>query len=293
MKWLAIINPRSGYEKDTAEIERLCAALRAAVGDDLKIKVTERIGHARALARRRDVEGFIAVGGDGTLADIVNGMDLDGQILGLMPAGTGNGLARDLGILDGHAAMARLEAGKTRPIDIVRVDVRFRGGEQHRWRMVSTASLGYAADVVDLASGSLKVLGPFCYPAASLLRAFVAFPFAGRWRLDEGGWNHLDASNVIVNNTRHAGNFEVFPEGMADDGALDVLVAKPGLLRQLLHNLSILSGWHFYNAGTLTRAAKVEIDLEEDRVLQLDGEVVQGVKGVSFSVEPGKLRIVA
>jgi diacylglycerol kinase (ATP) len=256
--------------------------------------VAEHVGQALSLARqRRDADGFVGVGGDGTLFDLLNGMDPLRQALAVVPAGTGNGVARTLGLRDAEDGLQRIRSGTSRRVDLIAVEARFPSGEGRSWRILSTAALGYAADVVVTANVSLKPFGSLCYPLASLARAVLARRFGGRWRLGDGAWRPLDATNVVVNNTRHAGNFEVFPEASVDDGLADVLVARPGFLRQVVHNVSVLSGRHFYRSGEVAATPRAEFELDEDQTLMLDGEIVTGVVWARFTVAPRALAVFA
>ncbi len=294
MQWLAIINPRSGHRKKPGEMEEIETKLRAILSDDLEVSVTQYVGDALRQARqRRDVDGFIAVGGDGTLFDLINGMDLSRQRLAIFPAGTGNGLARALGILDREVALAALEASGCRQIDLIKVTGTFVGGESRSWYVATTASLGYASDVVELANAYFKPLGPFCYPIASIVQAVVQGSMSGRWRSDGGEWKKLEATNVLINNTKFAGDFEALPEACIDDGKADAVVAQAGFFTQVLHNISVLSRLHFYTTGKIFKTGRVDFELAGQRLLMLDGEIVPGIKEVSFAVEANCLKVVA
>ena len=275
-------------------MEEIELSLRKVLGDELDVYVTSYVGDAyREAKKRRDIGGFIAVGGDGTLFDLINGMDLQKQKLAIFPAGTGNGLARALGILDKEIALSALEKKETRPIDLIEVQAQFVGGEWRKWYVATTASLGYASDVVELANAYLKPLGPLCYPIASLIQAVVQRPISGRWRYGEEKWQPLEATNVMVNNTKYAGDFEAFPNAEIDDEVADVIVAKTGFFSQVLHNLSVLTRLHLYTVGKIFKTGKIEFEMEKQRLLMLDGEIVPGIKKVSFSIAPKCLQVVA
>ena len=275
-------------------MEEIESSLRQILGDQLKVHVTQYVGDAyREAKKRRDVDGFIAVGGDGTLFDLINGMDLKRQKLAIFPAGTGNGLARALGILDKEVALAALKAKETRPIDLIEVKASFVGGEWKKWHVATTASLGYASDVVEVANAYFKPLGPLCYPIASLLQALIQRPMRGRWRYDENDWQPLWATNVMVNNTKYAGDFEAFPAAAIDDEKADAIVAKTGFFTQVLHNLSVLSRLHLYTAGKIFKTGRIEFEMNGQRLLMLDGEIVPGITKVSFAVSPKCLEVVA
>ena len=275
-------------------MEEIENSLRHILGNQLDVYVTQYVGDAyREAKKRRDVDGFISVGGDGTLFDLINGMDLKKQKLAIFPAGTGNGLARALGILDRDVALSALTKGDFRHIDLIEVRAQFFGGEWKKWHVATTASLGYASDVVEVANAYFKPLGPLCYPIASLLQALLQRPMEGRWRYDDTDWQPLWATNVMVNNTKYAGDFEAFPEAAIDDERADVVVAKTGFFTQVMHNLSVLSRLHLYTAGKIFKTGKIEFDLNGQRLLMLDGEIVPGITKVSFAVSPKCLEVVA
>lgn len=294
MQWLAVLNPRSAHFKDRQAIDALSAALEDALGSAVTIKVSSCVGHVHRLARKHStVAGFIGLGGDGTLFDLINGMNRKTQRLAIVPVGTGNGLARDVGITTVDQALGLLRSGGERRMDLMRVGIHLRGGERLSWHAASTVSVGYAAAVVETANAYCKLLGPFCYPVASTLRSFFTTPVCGRWQRDGEGWQPLDATNVLVNNTRHAGNFEVFPQASIDDGQLDVLVARAGGLGQMAHNLSILTGCPVHATGVPRQARQLEFDFDEEQMVMLDGEIRLGVTSMTVRIEPGALRLQA
>src|SRR6185436_15950321 len=107
---------------------------------------------------RSNVDGLAVFGGDGTVAEVVNGMDLDGQRLLLLAGGTGNGLARDLGLTSIDMAIEAANASRIQQLDLIQVS--FQTDSKSYTRLaISTASVGYAAEVVVLANRYFKRLG--------------------------------------------------------------------------------------------------------------------------------------
>jgi diacylglycerol kinase family enzyme len=293
-RWLAIINPRSGHRKSDSEISYIQSLLSDSLNDDIEFFVTRHMGDALSVSRkRRDVAGFLAVGGDGTLFDIINGMDLSSQKLALFPAGTGNGLARELEIYDVDKALQTLQKNECRNVDLIHVEAVDRGGQSRRWYVATTAALGYTADVVELANSSFKPLGPFCYPVTSIIQAMLSKPFRCRMRRDDQATRDITPTNILVNNSRYAGDFLAFPNALIDDGKADFVVARAGFFSQTAHNLSILSQSFLYETSPAFTANFAEFVLEEDRMLMLDGEIVPGIISASFSLKKGILSVVA
>lgn len=309
--WLAIVNPAAGALTRPGHAASLAAALTRDLGMD--VAFSEAPGQAEALARAAaGYVGLLAVGGDGTVAQVVNGMDHRRQSLAVLPAGTGNGLARDLGLpLPGRgcgpdalgpalaAARAALRRPRPRPIDLI--DVRYcRPGEAAWTRRlaVSTTAVGYAAEVVALAKGALMPLARrlpagLCYPLGAGLQALRQRPFRIRIGLDGAPPAERRATNLMVHSTAHAGNFRAFPLARPDDGRLTVLLADAGPLAQLRHNLAVLRRRYDFATAEAQAAGQVAIDCDRPLRLMADGELVDGVVAVAWRVLAGQVQVFA
>lgn len=289
--WLAIINPHAGPFRTARWRQALAARVERVLG--AVVVFTQYPGHATALAlAARAHTGLAVFGGDGTLAEVVNGMDLERQRLLMLAGGTGNGLARDLGLTSIEAALIAAQAGQTRQLDLVRITFT-RSAHEHSRLAISTASVGYAAEVVLLSNRFFKWLGPLCYPLAATLQAARQSTFPLTLRLDEDAPTKQRLSNVMVNNTRHAGNFSAFRQSQPDDGQMEVLLARAGFGGQLLHNLAVLTRTYFYATAAECTARTLNLELSTPQRLMIDGELWENVSRVRFELLPGKLRCVA
>ena len=126
---LLIVNPRSGARRGARVLDQVLPALSQA-GRSVDVCQTVRAGDATEIARSRSLEEVGAVcliGGDGTLHEVLNGLltreDSLRPPLGIIPCGTGNTVAADLGIHDPFQAVKCIVAGHTRPIDLLRVEM--------------------------------------------------------------------------------------------------------------------------------------------------------------------------
>lgn len=289
--WLAIVNPFAGHRRSLDWREAIASQLTREL--DAEVAFTERPGHAEELAAgARAYAGLAVFGGDGTTAEVVNGMDLDRQALILLAGGTGNSLARDLGLNSLEAALAAARAGHSRTLDLIRVTFRIQDKYQSRLA-ISTASVGYAAEVVKLANRFFKPLGPLCYPLAATVQAARQGSFGVETSLDGEPARPQRLSNVMVNNTCHAGNFRAFRQADLSDGRMEVLMARAGFGAQLLHNLAVLTRTYFYATAAEAGAREVSLKLPVPRRLMVDGELWEGVTEVRFEVLAGKLKCVA
>ena len=284
-----IINPAAGSRGggrlgglvDT--IRRRCAAAGAAH----EVAFTERPGHGRELAAALADRGFspvVACGGDGTVNEVASALIRRPAVLGIMPAGSGNGLARELGIgLEPRAALDTAVGGRDRVIDMgVLADRPF----------VNLAGVGLPASVADLFAG-LPGRGLPGYVLATA-RRLIGY----RSRLYTLATGERTAARrallVEVANGRQYGYGAVIaPHARLDDGLLD-LVSVDAIGRAR----TALGLWRLFN-GTVDRHPYVHcsrvggVTISADRPLRfhVDGEAVQGGCTLSATVLPKALRV--
>ncbi|HUF75096.1 MAG TPA: diacylglycerol kinase family protein, partial [Longimicrobiales bacterium] len=225
---LVIANPRAG---GAPELSSLAEALEPL--GPIRIVETTHAGHAALLARGAEAncaERIVVVGGDGTLHEIVNGLELPSRcVVGLVPAGTGNDMARSLGIpLDVEEAIEVIRAGSPSPTDVMAVEV--DGAEEIA---INAACGGFGGDVNARITQELKDRwGPFAYVKASL-DALMELP-AHRVRLafDANRVAELSIYSLVVANGAYAAHGVcVAPGARTDDGALAVHAVLPRPLK--------------------------------------------------------------
>jgi YegS/Rv2252/BmrU family lipid kinase len=283
-KLFVIFNPAARGEKS----QRLRRFLESKAGPDVTLAPTQRAGDATRLAAASD--GIVvAAGGDGTINEVVNGLRLPGATLGVLPLGTANVFARELGIpLTLEAAWATLERGATRVIDLGVAEVAGR-----RRFFAQLAGVGFDARAVRGASWSLKKrFGPLSYVWAGLqaLRnqksdvEVVSF---------DGTVLAAGAAVLIGNGRLYGGPFRVFPKARLDDGLLDVCVfEKVGHFNVHRHSLGVLCGMHTRWRGVeYFQIAQFTCRTATAAPVQLDGEDAGDVP-VLFRVEPRALRVI-
>lgn len=288
MKWLAIANPAAGR---TREAERLVSRLPRINGFKYEIALTSAPGDATRLARQAGAfDGLIAVGGDGTIAEILRGMDLCGQRLAVLPAGHGNCLARDLGISDPVRAMASLQRSACRPIDLMEVRIGFADGHEELTLCASTLAIGYVADVAKLGRQRLHALGHAAYAVAAML--VMPAPFDARIAVAGGPGQFRRYTGIVINNTAHLANFRGLPDASVHDGVLDVMEQGYGWSRQQLHNLAVLFGSRALGPLQLRQTMSEHLELSRPCTLMADGELLQDVTRLSVACLPGALSCV-
>lgn len=290
MNWLAIINPQGGGRKTGGDMERMIGALRPITSNCI---VTRYPGHAEELARSRDgIEGLLIVGGDGTLHEVLRGLDGQDFVVAIVPAGTGNSLARDLGLNTMKAALEAVRIGRWLSIDLMRVSFKDGEGLERQSMAASTVALGYPVAATKIAEQRLKGLGRFCYPVAATLEALWQKRFAVQFRHSHAPRESYWLSGLLINNTRHVANFPAFPNASVQDGMLEVMELNAGFVKQVVHNVSILSRLNFYTPALIRREAFLIADLPSPQELMIDGEIYPEITNLKVEVLPRRLRCI-
>lgn len=282
MNWTLIVNPVSGRGTDAAD-----RAAREIAGSGCKLRVvaTEGPGGAGVLATEavERGEGVAVCGGDGTLHEVVNGVDLEALTLGIVPAGRGNDFARALGLSSDAAEAGRLIAGgRTRRVDVGLVgEVRF----------LTVACAGLDARVAMRVRG-WKSLGRVAYKIGAV--AEIAIGSGPTLRMREGEQKSREVLLVaFANGGFYGGGLGIAPNADLADGLLDVCTVAPvrrfaalKLLRQ------VAAGRHgAHEAVRLFRSTAIDLHAPKDCPIVADGEWVASVP-TSIGVLPGALTVV-
>jgi diacylglycerol kinase family enzyme len=290
-----IINPAKPVEVDVKELAARHAAENG-WGETLWFETTKDdpgVGQAReALAQGADI--VIAGGGDGTVrcvAEVLAGGDVP---MGLLPFGTGNLLARNLGmdITDYDGAMAGALAGTERKIDVVRAR---RSDPDQEQLFLVMAGMGYDATIMADTDEELKhKVGWLAYVDAGI-RNLPGKPVKATIVIDGRRVVHRGVRSVMVGNCgKVQGGLEIFPEAKVDDGLLDVAVLAPHHGR--LGWLSVLAGIIGKGRGKDTsveyfQGKSVEVTLEHNDDYQLDGDHEGQGRHVRMTLEPSALTL--
>ena len=288
-KLFVIFNPAARGEKS----RRLLRFLTARGANSFTIAETKQAGDARRLAAQAIADGhrtIVAAGGDGTINEVINGIGTSGATLGVLPLGTVNVFARELGIpgrID--AAWSIIENGRTRLIDLACAEA--NGSTRH---FVQLAGVGFDAQAVRAASWELKKrLGPLSYVWAGL-RTISSRPVKVAISTNGGSPCGGGVAVLVGNGRFYGGPFALFPKARLDDGLLDVCIfEKCGYVDVLRYGQGILRGAH-------TKLRGVEYFQTEQLVCSAVGAVPFEVDGedagdvpVTFSIRPRALQVLA
>lgn len=269
-------------------------------------------GLSAAAAALQDAPAvLIVVGGDGTVRTVAEAVQGTGVPIALVPAGTGNLLARNLDVPrdDVRRCVASAFSGGTRDIDLAVAELEDEHGARRSHVFMVMAGIGLDADMAETTSALAKRrLGWFAY-VTPIARSIIANRvFHLDYRIDGGRSTSTRAHTIIVGNCGTlTGSMLLMPAAIVDDGVLDVVMMRPGrrfgwaqigtrLTLQGIAHRSRLGRRMLRGApelGTLVYAQgrRFEARFDSPRGIELDGDGFGLVTRVRISVRPGELRI--
>lgn len=297
-----VANPRSGGGLS----ERAWARLAGAIADGLgafDVLWTKAPGHGRELAEGAARAGrslVVALGGDGTINEVANGL-LDaktGAALGVLPRGTGGDLRRTLDLpANLFAAARRLRDGRVSAIDVGRATYATPAGGSEIRAFVNVSSFGLSSDVAARANASSKRLGAKASFLAATARGLLGFdPIDVEIAIDDAPAARQRLLLGAVGNARYfGGGMKICPDAALDDGRLDaVLVAAMSALAVATNLPRLFAGTHLslkeVSAARARRVRVAPVDADRAIPLELDGET-PGRLPVNYEIEPGALRL--
>jgi len=258
---------------------------------------SERPGHLIQLARRAVDDGarlVVAVGGDGTLNEVVNGIAGSDAELATIPLGTGMDFGRTYGIPTKFEDAVRVALeGTTRTIDAGRVRYRtWEGTDAERW-FANVGSVGMSGAVAQRANGMSKALGGRTTFFYALTRVFFEWENTEvRVQLDGGERRGRMHDVIVANGVWHGGGMKLAPDAQPDDGAFDVvLIGDVSKLDFLTTAPKLYKGRHVGHPKVeVVRSRVVSVDADEHLPIELEGEQV-GTTPAIFELVPGALRV--
>ncbi|GAB3705734.1 bifunctional phosphatase PAP2/diacylglycerol kinase family protein [Mariniluteicoccus flavus] len=245
------------------------------------------------VAVRKQVDLVLGAGGDGTIRVVCDGLADTGIPFGIIPAGTGNLLARNLGIpLDELSALRVAFDGVATPTDLVKITV---DDEDEGEACAVMAGIGIDAAIMEKTDSDLKkVVGSAAYFVAAAQNANHP-PLPVTITVDGGEPFRRKAAVLLVGNVGILqGGIQIIPGARADDGELDLLVASPRTpvdWARLTTKVLTRRGAADDDRIDLIRAKRVEIVADRSDAYQLDGDTEGRCEKLVAEVMPGALRL--
>jgi YegS/Rv2252/BmrU family lipid kinase len=295
METLAIVNPAAGFGKCAKLLGPALDRLRTA-GVQFDVAETKRAGHAAEIAREAFHNGyrkFIAVGGDGTSFEIVNGLFPEAAnecvtpTLGFLPLGTGNSFLKDFTDEGVEYATRAIIEDRSRPCDVIRL--KHKQGEVY---FINILSLGFVADVCTLA-GRFKWLGAASYGLAVVLTLVRFHKRVFPLKLDgQTQANPPPTALLIFNNSKFTGgNMMLAPYADTSDGQIEIVRWSADRFDFIRNFPKCYDGSHIHHPLIWTgRARRVDLSFDEPIDIMIDGEVMT-VQCESLEVLPSALNV--
>ncbi len=257
-------------------------------------------GHATELARRARAGGVrtvVAVGGDGTIHEVVNGLLAEGTgsdvpVLGIVSGGSGGDYAKTFGVPEDPAeAIARIESdAEPRFVDAGLVAYRTDRGEAMRY-FCNIAEVGIGAQVVHHAARMPRRLGGAVY-FAGFVRTLPAYRRREAHIVMDGQTYRGPLTNLVVAIGQvFGGGMRVAPKADPSDGLFDLQVQFGSKVDYVMGIAKVYKGTHIPHPRIREeRAAHVEVECSPDALIEADGEML-GRTPATFSVVPAALRL--
>jgi len=274
VKKLYVINPISGGRSKKKLMTSVDCVL-----------LTQYPGHAEMIARQVDSDVVVAVGGDGTVNEVARGILGTKKILGIVPFGSGNGLARHLGLSMSHKkALRDIENGNTVWIDTATVNDRL---------FLCTCGMGLDAEVGEqFAREKRRGLLTYIYSAVKVWKRFSPQEYG----LTIDGRNQVvTASMITIGNASQWGNNAfITPDASVVDGTLDVTVVDPFRIIDIPLLSILLMTKHVYKSRKIHhfRGKVIDVHRQGEGVVHYDGEPVMMGADIHVEIAPKALNVI-
>lgn len=293
-KMLIIANPAAGANK-ASKIIPLVEEILKKKGLDYVLEITRCKGDETGIARDGIKKGFkliTALGGDGTVNQVVNGIMGSGVTLGIIPAGTGSDLVKTLNIpVKTEDAVDVFLNGKEHLIDIG--EIKGKTWDENRY-FINIAGIGIdAVTVKELEYAKTIFKGKLAYFYA-LFRALKKYRgLTLKIRMKDINISVLAYLTAVANGRFFGGGFKITPDADTADGLLDIcIVEKVGIIKTLLSLSKVIKGSHAKIPEVrMFRADNIIISSDSPMPVEIDGEVAEDDTEFSFKINPKALKV--
>ncbi len=286
--WVLIANPTAGNARTRSVAEQAALAVQDA-GQAVELRYTQTKGHATELAQQAVAEGaerLVVCGGDGTIGETLAPLAGSHTVLGLLPCGTCNDLARALHVpLQAEAAIGNLLGGVVRAIDLGRAGDRF---------FATIAAFGFDAEVnrrMESAQGPLS--GRIRYVLEALRHIARYQPVRVRLSGDFGEIEQQVLQVSIANARNYGGDLRVAPDADLGDGLFDVVVVD-AVSRRAILPLMMRLFWRTHvrhSAVRIERTARLVLHTDAPHCVYADGDYLDQTPLV-LEISPAALQVV-
>ena len=295
-KFIAIVNPAAGGGRSAKLAGKELARLKER-GLRIDALASMGPGHASELAREAYEQGyrkFLAVGGDGTAHEIINGVFGRSRgpqriELGFLPLGTGNSFLRDFTNSGAESSLEALETGRKRRVDLIRLH--HSNGAIYSFNLVS---VGFTADVGAITNRVFKPFGHLGYLMGVFVKLLQLNRRGFKMRCDDDkDWDERRCLFLSFNNSKYTGGtMLIAPDADPSDALIEYVrwgpIGRLGLIRMLP---KLYDGTHIQHALAARRSVRrVEFDLEGPVDVMIDGEIAT-IQCQILEIMPGAMDV--
>lgn len=292
MNILFIVNPIAGKNKST-DVSSLIRKKMKEVNVKYKIEVTKSHRHAVSITKAGLKEGYevmVAVGGDGTINEVAEGiLSTRSGVLGIIPMGTGNDLAKSLGLsMNPNDAIDTILNEKIQKIDIGRVDNK---------TFLNVGSIGFDTEVAKNSEKIKRIFkGRLSYMFGVLATLFTYKSKTISIELDNDSFEQEILLVAVGNGKYYGGGMKICPTAELKDNYFDICVIKKiSKLKLLFIFPSVFKGEHlkFSKYVKMYKSSMVKIETNDNLYLNIDGEVYDFKGSNTFSMNEDKIDVIA
>lgn len=290
MKHLFIVNPKAGKGKAIQLIPEIKNAFKNS-SEEFIIELTEKEGHATELVKNyvnKENYRVYAVGGDGTLNEVLNGMANTESCLGVIPSGSGNDFIKSIckEKLSKDIVKSTIN-GKLKMIDLAKVDDRY---------FINISSVGIDAEVVDNAKALKKypfISGKLAYILSAIITIFKYKYKSMELIIDDKKLTLKNTLIAFANGKYYGGGMKVAPEADVEDGFFDICaISKLSRIKMLALFPKLIKGVHSQvKEVSFYKGKKVIMSSEQEIIINVDGEIIKS-RRVIFEIIPKKINFI-
>lgn len=249
--------------------------------------------HATEIAKHFDLnrcDAIVSVGGDGTAYEVLNGIMLNTSSdkrppLGIIPLGTGNSFAQDLGMQQWQDGIIAVLKGKTRVADIMKFVS--EGGVYYS---LNSIGFGLPADVSATGNKYKKILGKSVYTVCAVGEIMRYKPHFTRLEVDGKVYEYQGAFTNFSNSCYFGGNMKISPNSVIDDGIIEIIVLENAPKNEIIKALpTVYKGEHLSNPHVkVYRGKHIKVETVPPKICNPEGEIF-GVTPLEIDVLPKEI----
>jgi len=284
MKTLFIVNPVAGRKNSF----KIWNGIRSHIDYPYEYIFTKAPGDATNIAKVAVKQGFkriVAVGGDGTVSEVVNGIAESQVELGIIPSGSGNDFIKALNIPENPIdALTVIKNGCIKEVDL---------GKYDKGYFINVAGAGFDAETLNTNQNLKLFKGSLAYVASVILTLMKYAPRKAKIVIDGKTYYRKLWLAVVANGQYIGGGMKISPDATIDDGVFDVCLVNEISRFEIIRFLPrVFNGSHKqHKAFEVIKGKKVEIKFDTPTMVQTDGEII-GYCPITFSIIPKAIKVI-